>query len=75
MKPSPSEESLKIARRCWTKWSRAKLYQNHDHNYDFSEFLKWQKSGVVKELQDAWRIELDRELGLEMTKEPWEAVS
>lgn len=64
MKASPSKESLEIARRFWTKWSRAKLYQNRDHNYDFSEFLEWQISGAIAELADAWRVEIDRELGL-----------
>jgi hypothetical protein len=70
MKASPSKESLEIARRFWTKWSRAKLYENGNHNYDFSKFLEWQKSGadeklsdktkksdVIAELASAWLIE------------------
>jgi hypothetical protein len=65
LKQSPSKQNLEITRRNWTKWSRAKLYENGDRNYDFSEFLKWKKIGAVAELADAWRVEIDRELGLD----------
>jgi hypothetical protein len=65
LKPSPSKQSLEIARRYWTKWSRTKIYQHGDRNYDFSEFLKWQKTGAFVELAGAWRVEIDRELGMD----------
>lgn len=46
----------------WKKWTADDLLDNT--NWDFSELIEWEKSGVTKEIEAAWLTELDRELGL-----------
>lgn len=72
----PSKENLEIARRYWRKWVSRHLYRDR-HNYDFSEMIPWKKAGSIVEIEDAWRIELDRELGLicEPFLTTWEKTS
>jgi hypothetical protein len=63
LKQSPSKQSLEIARQYWRTWTLDHLLQDR-HNYDFSAIIPWKKAGAEKDIEAAWQIELDRELGL-----------
>lgn len=62
MKADPKLIS-ELSNRFWRKWTPSSLAPKY--NRDFSQLIVWQKAGALVEIEDAWRIELDRELGLD----------